>query len=339
MQNTAHTQELISTAAAMVAAHKGLVALDESVSTLNKRFEAEGIPQTEEWRRAYREVLITTPGIGDYINGAILFEETVYQQTLAGVPFIDVLKQAGIIPGIKLDGGTEDLPGFPGEKVTKGLDDLAGRLDIFAKLGLRFAKWRAVILIDGLLPTEACIVSNAHALARYAAACQHAGIVPIVEPEVIMDGDHSIERCAEVTETVIRVLFEQLHLLHVDLRGIILKPNMVLAGKDADQENSHEIVAKLTVDCLRNAVPATVAGIAFLSGGQDASSAALNLNAINATYKDVLPWPVTYSFSRALHQPALEIWKGKEENSKAAQESFLYQAKMNYTARKGELQG
>ena len=337
MQNTAYTQELISTAAAMVADYKGLVALDESVSTLNKRFEAQNIPQTEEWRRAYREVLITTPGISAYINGAILFEETVYQQTLAGIPFVEVLKQAGIIPGIKLDEGTVDLPGFPGEKVTKGLDDLAERLDIFAKLGLRFAKWRAVILIDGLLPTEACIVSNAHALARYAAACQHAGIVPIVEPEVIMDGSHSIERCAEVTESVIRVLFEQLHLLNVDLRGIILKPNMVLAGKDSDQVNDHDTVAEFTVSSLRNTVPASVAGIAFLSGGQEASAAALNLNAINSKYKEVLPWPVTYSFSRALHQPALEIWKGKDENAKAAQESFLHQAQLNHTARKGEL--
>lgn len=337
MQNTAHTQQLIDTAAAMVANYKGLVALDESVATLNKRFEAAGIPQTEEYRRAYREVLITTPGIGDYINGAILFEETVYQQTVAGVPFIEVLKQAGIIPGIKLDEGTEDLPGFPGEKITKGLDDLAERLAIFAKLGLRFAKWRAVILIDGMLPSEACLVSNAHALARYAAACQHAGIVPIVEPEVVMDGDHSIERCAAVTESVIRALFAQLHLLNVDLRGVILKPNMVLAGNGSDQENDHATVAALTVSCLRNAVPATVAGVAFLSGGQEAMSAALNLNAINATYKAVLPWPVTYSFSRALHQPALEIWKGQEENAIAAQESFLYQAKLNYTARKGEL--
>jgi len=337
MQNTAHTQELISTAAAMVADYKGLVALDESVSTLNKRFEAENIPQTEEWRRAYREVLITTPGINAYINGAILFEETVYQQTLAGVPFIDVLKQAGIIPGIKLDEGTIDLPGFPGEKVTKGLDDLAERLDVFAKLGLRFAKWRAVILIDGLLPTDACLVSNAHALARYAAACQHAGIVPIVEPEVIMDGSHSIERCAEVTESVIRILFEQLHLLNVDLRGIILKPNMVLAGKDSDQVNDHDTVAEFTVNSLRNAVPASVAGIAFLSGGQESTSAALNLNAINSKYKEVLPWPVTYSFSRALHQPALEIWKGKDENATAAQESFLEQALLNHNARKGAL--
>jgi len=337
MQDTAHTQELIKTAAAMVADYKGLVALDESIATLDKRFEAAGIPQTAEYRRAYREVLITSPGINAYINGAILFEETVYQQTVNGVPFIDVLKQAGIILGIKLDEGTADLPGFPGEKVTKGLDDLPERLSIFAKLGLRFAKWRAVILIDGLLPTEACMVSNAHALARYAAACQHAGIVPIVEPEVVMDGNHSIERCAEVTETVIRILFEQLHLLKVDLRGLILKPNMVLAGVDAGQQADYDTVAELTVNCLRNAVPATVAGIAFLSGGQEALSAALNLNAMNANYKAVLPWPVTYSFSRALHQPALEIWKGKAENTIAAQQSFLHQGKMNYTARKGEL--
>jgi fructose-bisphosphate aldolase class I len=337
MQNTAYTPELITTATAMMADFKGLVALDESVATLNKRFEAAGIPQTAEYRRAYREVLITTPGINAYINGAILFEETVYQQTAAGVPFIDVLNQAGIIPGIKLDEGTADLPGFPGEKVTKGLDDLEERLGIFAKLGLKFAKWRAVILIDEDLPSEACIISNAHALARYAAACQHAGIVPIVEPEVVMDGNHTIERCAEVTESVIRVLFEQLHLLKVELGGLILKPNMVLAGNDAGVEVDHELVAELTVNCLRNAVPATVAGIAFLSGGQDALSAALNLNAMNAHYKALLPWPVTYSFSRALHQPALEIWKGDAAHIQAAQKSFLHQGKINYTARKGEL--
>jgi fructose-bisphosphate aldolase class I len=328
--------QLIMTAEAMVADDKGLVAIDESVATLNKRFEAAGIPQTEEYRRAYREVLITTPGIGEYINGAILFDETVYQQTLSGTPFIEALNNAGVIPGIKLDEGTEDLPGSPAEKVTKGLDDLAERLMAYGKLGLRFAKWRAVILIDGSLPTEACIVSNAHALARYAAACQQAGIVPIVEPEVIMDGGHTIERCAEVTEWALRELFNQLHILKVELRGLILKPNMVLPGKDAREKAGADQVAKLTVECLLNAVPAAVAGIAFLSGGQDPESASRNLNAINLNYKTELPWPVTYSFSRALHQPALEIWSGKEENVKAAQESFLELGKANKAARKGE---
>jgi fructose-bisphosphate aldolase class I len=337
MENKDQIQELIRTAKAMVADHKGLVAIDESVSTLNKRFEAAGIPQTEAFRRAYREVLITTPGISDYINGAILFDETVYQETLSGIPFIQVLNEAGIIPGIKLDEGTEDLPGFSGEKVTKGLDDLAERLTAYKKLGLRFAKWRGVILIDGLLPSEACIVSNAHALARYAAACQLAGIVPIVEPEVIMDGDHTIERCAEVTEKVLRELFKQLYLLKVELGGLILKPNMVLPGKDSPEKADADQVAALTVRCLRNAVPATVSGIAFLSGGQDPLEASRNLNAINLHYKEELPWPVTYSFSRALHQPALEIWGGKEENVKAAQESFIQQAKANKAARKGEL--
>ncbi|QNK64977.1 fructose-bisphosphate aldolase class I [Pedobacter sp. PAMC26386] len=329
-------QQLISTAKAMVANFKGLVAIDESVSTLNKRFELAGIPQTEEYRRAYREVLITTPGIGNYINGAILFDETVYQKTLTGIPFMEELKKAGVIPGIKLDEGTEDLAGFPKEKVTKGLDDLAERLTAYAKLGLKFAKWRGVILIDGELPSVACIVSNTHALARYAAACQREGIVPIVEPEVIMDGDHTIERCAEVTESVLRSLFKELHLLKVELGGVILKPNMILAGKDAPQKSSPELVAKLTVNCLRNAVPATVAGVAFLSGGQDPVTASLNLNAINKNYKAELPWPVTYSFSRALHQPALEIWKGKTENVKAAQDSFLQLAKANKAAREGE---
>ncbi|MET4139795.1 fructose-bisphosphate aldolase class I [Pedobacter sp. UYP1] len=330
------TKQLISTAKAMVASFKGLVAIDESVATLNKRFELAGIPQTEEYRRAYREVLITTPGIGDYINGAILFDETVHQQTLSGVPFLEALKEAGVIPGIKLDEGTEDLAGFPKEKVTKGLDDLQERLTAYATQGLKFAKWRGVILIDGELPSQACIVSNTHALARYAAACQRAGIVPIVEPEVIMDGNHTIERCAEVTEKVLRSLFEELYLLKVELGGLILKPNMILAGKDAPEKADAALVAKLTVNCLRNSVPATVAGIAFLSGGQDPVTASQNLNAINAAYKEILPWPVTYSFSRALHQPALEIWKGKTENVKAAQDSFLELAKANHEARKGD---
>lgn len=337
MENKDHTHQLIMTAKAMVADHKGLVAIDESVSTLNKRFEAAGIPQTEAYRRAYREVLITTPGIGEYINGAILFDETVHQQTLAGVPFLQALNEAGVIPGIKLDEGTEDLPGFPGEKVTKGLDDLAERLVSYHQQGLRFAKWRGVIKIDRTLPSTACIVSNAHALARYAAACQLAGIVPIVEPEVIMDGDHTIERCAEVTEQVLRELFSQLYLLKVDLAGLILKPNMVLPGKDSTQQVTADRVAELTVKCLRNAVPATVQGIAFLSGGQEPELASAHLNAINLNYKNELPWPVTYSFSRALHQPALEIWAGKDENVKAAQESFLAQGKANRSARKGEL--
>lgn len=337
MGQTDHSQELIKTAKAMVADQKGLVAIDESISTLNKRFAAAGIPQTEEYRRAYREVLISTPGINEYINGAILFDETVYQKTSEGVLFIDVLTKAGIIAGIKLDEGTEDLAGFAGEKVTKGLDDLVSRLEIYAKLGLRFAKWRGVILIDGLLPTDACIVSNVHALARYAAACQMAGIVPIVEPEVIMDGDHSIERCAEVTEKVLHVLFEQLYLLKVNLEGLILKPNMVLAGKDSVQKNDPDSVARFTVNCLLNTVPAKVAGIAFLSGGQEPVAASKNLNAMNANYRGKLPWPVTYSFSRALHQPALEIWKGKKENVKAAQESFIQQGENNKKARKGEL--
>jgi fructose-bisphosphate aldolase class I len=331
-----NTKQLINTAKAMVAGYKGLVAIDESVSTLNKRFELAGIPQTAAYRRAYREVLITTPGIGDYINGAILFEETVHQQTLAGIPFMDELKKAGVIPGIKLDEGTEDLAGFPKEKITKGLDSLAERLSAYANLGLKFAKWRGVILIDGALPSEACVVSNTHALARYAAACQRAGIVPIVEPEVIMDGNHSIERCAEVTEKVLRTLFEQLYLLKVESGGLILKPNMVLPGKDSTQKADPELVAELTVNCLRNAVPASVAGIAFLSGGQDPVTATQNLDAVNRYDQAELPWPVTYSFSRALHQPALEIWKGKAENVKAAQDSFLQMAKANKAARQGK---
>lgn len=337
MEDKDRIDQLIATAKAMVADHKGLVAMDESVATLNSRFEAAGIPQTEEYRRAYRELLITTPGIGDYLNGAILFDETIDQQTLSGVPFLEALQASGLIPGIKLDEGTEDLPGFPGEKVSKGLDNLTERLTRYARLGLRFAKWRGVIQIKGALPTEASIISNTHLLARYAASCQQAGIVPIVEPEVIMDGDHTITRCAEVTEKVLRSLFEQLYLLNVNLEGLILKPNMILPGNDATEKATPEEVAAHTVRVLRNAVPADVTGIAFLSGGQDPADAAENLNAINSLYKDDLPWPVTYSFSRASHQPALEIWKGLPANATAAQASFLETGKINKAARRGEL--
>lgn len=335
MENTARTQQLIMTASAMVANHKGIVAMDESIPTLHKRFEAAGIPQTEENRRTYRELLMCTAGIGEHLNAAILFEETIHQHSLGGVPFLEILTNAGIIPGIKVDQGTEALPGFSKEKVTKGLDQLAQRLADYAKQGLRFAKWRGVILIEGALPSPACILANAHALARYAADCQAAGLVPIVEPEVLMDGNHSIERCAEVTENVLHVLFEQLYLLKVDLRGLILKPNMVLPGTDGPAADVN-LIAKLTVNCLRNAVPAAVAGIAFLSGGQHALAASANLNAINLNYKNELPWPVTFSFSRALHQPSLALWKGKDENVKVAQALFLQYAKVNHLAVKGE---
>src|ERR1700728_1902850 len=253
-----NAQELIETTKTLAAGDKGLLAIDESNPTCNKRFAGLGIPQTEEARRAYRELIVTTPGLGESISGAILYDETIRQKTRDGRPFVDVLNQAGIIPGIKVDQGAKDLAGFPGEKVTEGLDGLRERLAAYYQLGARFAKWRAVIIIDAGLPTQGCLEANVHALARYAALCQEAGLVPIVEPEVLMDGAHTLERCAEVTEDALVALFGQLYTQRIDLRCTILKPNMVLPGKDCPTQESVEAVADTTVTCLLQAVPAAV---------------------------------------------------------------------------------
>jgi fructose-bisphosphate aldolase class I len=327
---------LVTTAKALMASGKGLLAMDESTPTCNKRFAAYGISQTPESRRDYRELILTTPDLGQYLSGVILFDETVRQTTRSGKPLISLTEEAGIIPGIKVDTGTTDLAGFPGEKITEGLDGLNGRLTEYAAMGLRFAKYRAVIDIDDDIPTVECIEANMHGLARYAAICQHAGIVPIVEPEVIMHGAHSMNTCGLVTEKVLKSLFYHLYKQRVMLEGIILKPNMVLAGLDAPEQPGLAAVALATVQCLLHCVPAATAGIAFLSGGQTPRQATARLNRMNLEFKSSLPWPLTFSFSRALQAPALEMWKGKDENRTAAQQLLLYRTKCNSLARRGE---
>lgn len=331
-----HREALIKTANDLVQKGKGLLAMDESMPTCHKRFAALGIPETEEARRSYRELIVTTPKLGDFISGAILFDETVYQSTKAGVSFIEILNNAGIIPGIKVDGGTKDLALCPNEKITEGLDGLRERLETYSKLGLRFAKWRAVIVINEKgLPTKAAIKANAHALCRYAALCQEVGLVPIVEPEVLMDGNHSLERCFEVTQKVLHTVFHQLFSSHILLEGMILKPNMVLPGLSASKQETVTEVANSTIRCLLRTVPAAVPGIAFLSGGQPAELATERLNEMNVKFKSQLPWRVTFSFSRALQDSALKIWKGQESNVKKAQEMLYHRAKCNGAASQG----
>jgi fructose-bisphosphate aldolase class I len=329
-------QTLIDTAKTLMADHKGLLAMDESTATCDKRFVGQGIPKTEDMRRRWRDLIVTTPGLGDSISGAILFDETIRQQTLAGVPFAQALRDAGIIPGIKVDAGAKPLAFHPDEKVTEGLDGLRERLEEYASMGARFAKWRAVIAIGDGMPTQTCIDVNAHALARYAALCQDTGIVPIVEPEVLMDGDHPLGRCAEVTSEVLSAVFEQLEAQGVVLEGMLLKPNMVLPGLSAKTQASVDEVAVATVTCFLRTVPPEVPGIAFLSGGQAAELASARLNAINASYGSSLLWPVTFSFSRAIQQPALELWKGKAENVGQAQQALLHRAICNRAARRGK---
>jgi fructose-bisphosphate aldolase class I len=327
--------ELIPTVRALLAEGKGLLAMDESNPTCHKRFAALGIPQTEEYRRAWRELIVTTPGLGQAISGAILFDETLRQKTKDGRPFLEVLRKAGIVPGIKVDAGAHALAGFPGEKVAEGLDGLRGRLKEYFELGARFAKWRAVIVIGEGLPTQGCLEANGHALARYAALCQEAGIVPIVEPEVLMDGSHTLQRCAEVTEETLVKLFGQLFEQRVDLRATILKPNMVLPGTDCPKQESVGDVANATVRGLLKAVPHAVPGIAFLSGGQPAELATARLNAMQVQFPKV-PWVLTFSYSRATQQPALDRWLGKDENLEAAQKALWHRAKLNGAARRGE---
>jgi fructose-bisphosphate aldolase class I len=327
--------ELIPTVRAMMTPGKGLLAMDESNKTCHARFAAEGIPQTEEFRRKWRELIVTTPGLGEGISGAILFDETMRQSTKDGVSFVTCLQEAGIVPGIKVDEGAKSLAGFPGERVTEGLDNLRGRLKEYFDLGARFAKWRAVIIIGEGIPTNGCLEANCHALARYAALCQEAGIVPIVEPEVLMDGPHTLARCAEVTEEALVKLFGQLFEQRVDLRATILKPNMVLPGKECPTQDSVEAVADATVRCLLKAVPHAVPGVAFLSGGQTPELATARLNAMHLQYPKT-PWAVTFSYSRATQEPALDLWKGKDENVAASQKALYKRAKLNGLAQKGE---
>lgn len=329
-------QAILDTAQALVAGDKGLLAMDESNSTCNKRFAALGIPQTEEVRRAYRELIVTTPNLGQCISGAILYDETIHQETKAGIPFVKVLIDAGIIPGIKVDTGAIDLAGHPGEKVTEGLDGLRNRLAEYAQMGARFAKWRAVIAVSDGIPSRGCIEVNAHALARYAALCQEAGLVPVVEPEVLMDGDHTLARCAETTEEVLRAVFEQLYLQRVALEGMLLKPNMVAPGLACSTPATVDEVADASVKCLLRAVPAAVPGIAFLSGGQPSELASGRLNAMNVRFASRPPWALAFSFARAIQQPALEIWRGEQANVRAAQQALFHRANCNRAARRGE---
>jgi fructose-bisphosphate aldolase, class I len=331
-----NAQGLMDTARTLVAGDKGLLAMDESNPTINKRFAAFGIPQTEEARRAYRELIVTTPGLDESISGAILYDETIRQRKKGGTPFIKVIIDAGIIPGIKVDTGAKDMAGYPGEKVTEGLDGLRGRLAEYSQMGARFAKWRAVIAMGDGTPSPGCIEANAQALARYAALCQEAGLVPVVEPEVLMDGEHTLERCCEVTEEVLRTVFHQLYTQRVMLEGMILKPNMVLPGLTCLKQATVDEVADATVRCLLRAVPAAVPGIAFLSGGQPAELATAHLNAMNARFKSRLPWALAFSFARAIQQPALDIWQGRDANVLAAQQALDHRARCNRAARRGE---
>ncbi len=329
-------KQLIESAHALVANDKGLLAIDESNPTCNKRFAKLGIAENEERRRAYRELIVTTPGLSDCISGVILYDETIRQKTLAGEPIIKVLCDHGIIPGIKVDTGAKALAGHPGEKITEGLDSLRERLSEYYAMGARFAKWRAAIAVDDSLPSRGCIAANAHALARYAALCQEAGLVPVVEPEVIMDGSHTLQRCASLTEEVLRTVFEQLCEQRVTLEAMLLKPNMVLPGLSCPEQPSLHVVAEATVNCLLRTVPAAVAGIAFLSGGQSAELASARLNAINIRCMSRPPWALTFSFARAIQQPALEIWRGDGANVNAAQQTLLQRARCNRAARRGE---
>ena len=329
-------QLLKDTAKLLFADNKGLLAMEESNGTCNKRFEKLGIPQTVEARRAYRELIVTTPGLGESIGGAILYDETIRQQKNDGTPLVKVLIEAGITPGIKVDTGAKELAGHPGEKVTEGLDGLRDRLAEYFQMGARFAKWRAVIAIGRGLPSWGCIEANAHALARYAALCQEEGLVPVVEPEVVMDGEHTLEECCEVTGEMLRTAFSELFAQRVVLEGMVLKPNMVLPGMSSSSQPTLDEVADATVNCFLRAVPAAVPAIAFLSGGQPAELASARLNAMNVRFKSRLPWALAFSFARAIQQPALEIWKGQDDNVSAAQQALYHRALCNRAARRGE---
>lgn len=329
---TAHNLAL--TAKAMVAPGKGILAADESSGTIKKRFDAIQLESTTENRRAYREMLFTTPGAADFISGVILFDETIRQATRDGTPFPKYLADHGMIPGIKVDAGAKALAGFPGETITEGLDGLRERLKEYSGLGARFAKWRAVITIGRDLPTEFCLAANAHALARYAALCQEAGIVPIVEPEVLMDGDHDLARCAAVTARTLDLTFEQLKAHRVDFTGMVLKPNMVVPGEDCPRQASVAEVAEATLKCLKAHVPATVPGIAFLSGGQSPEESTEHLSAMNAS--GPLPWQLTFSYGRALQAPAIKAWGGKASQWQAGQAAFAKRARLNGLAHSGK---
>lgn len=329
-------QPLKDTVSKLFANDKGLLAMDESIPTCNKRFASLGIPQTEPYREAYRDMIITAPGLGDCIGGAILFDETIRQKRADGTPFVKLVHEAQIIPGIKTDLGAKDMPNHPGEKVTEGLDGLRERLKEYYGMGARFSKWRAVITIGDSIPSRGCIEVNASTLARYAALCQEQGLVPIVEPEVLMDGDHTLERCRAVTEEVLHTVFDQLYLQRVAFEGMILKPNMVVPGLKCPVQESVEEVADATVETLLRAVPAAVPAVAFLSGGQSDELASQRLSAMNKRFKGRMPWALAFSYARAIQQPAMEIWKGDPANIPAAQKALYQRAHANVIARRGE---
>jgi fructose-bisphosphate aldolase class I len=326
--------ELNKVAQAMVAPGKGILAADESSGTIKKRFDAIGVESTEGNRRDYREMLFRSSEGMKHISGVILYDETIWQKAKDGTPLVELIKKAGSIPGIKVDEGTKPLPFCPGEVVTAGLDKLPDRLPKYYEQGAGFAKWRAVIDIGAGIPSYACIRANAHALGRYAALCQVNQIVPIVEPEVLMDGDHDIERCQQVTELVLKLQFEELYFQRVALEGIVLKPNMVISGKKNGKRAGIEEVAERTVKVLKNCVPGAVPGIAFLSGGQSDEEATAHLDAMNKIGN--LPWTLTFSYGRALQHAPQTTWKGKSENVAAAQRAFAHRAKMNGLAALGQ---
>ncbi len=327
---------LVDTARVLVAGDRGLLAIDESTPTCDRRFAKLGIPLTEEARRAYRELIVRTPQLAECISGVILYDETIRQHTEDGTSFVAAILDAGMIPGIKVDVGAKDLAGCAGERITEGLDGLRARLSEYARMGARFAKWRAVIALGDGLPSRACVEANAHALARYAALCQEAGLVPAVEAEVLMEGAHTLARCGEVTEQVLRTVFDQLYTQRVALEGMLLKPNMVVPGASAAEQPSADVVADATVDCLLRAVPAAVPGVAFLSGGQSGPLASARLNAMNVRFASRRPWALTFSFGRAIQYPALEIWRGEAAHVQAAQQALLHRARCDRAARRGE---
>jgi fructose-bisphosphate aldolase class I len=327
-------RDMEATARALVADGKGILAADESVSTLTKRFDALGIPSTEQSRRAYREMLFTAPGAAECISGVIMYDETIRQKSSTGTPLAQVLSSQGIVPGIKVDTGAKPLAGSSGETVTEGLDGLRDRVAEYRAMGARFAKWRAVIRITDALPSHACVTANAHALARYAALCQEGGVVPIVEPEVLMDGSHTIERCEDVTGTVLHAVFQTLFEQRVSLESMLLKPNMVIAGKECPRQAPVQEVATATLRCLRRHVPAAVPGIVFLSGGQSDRVATAHLNAMNQLPVP-RPWTLSFSYGRALQDAALDAWHGRQENLKSGQQALSHRARCNGAASRG----
>lgn len=327
--------EMIETAAAMVAPGRGILAIDESTGTCKKRFDSIGVDCTEENRRDYRHMLLSAPDLGEHISGVILFDETLRQSSADGVPFVKIMQDNGVIPGIKVDKGAHPLAGFDGEKITEGLDGLRERLNEYYELGARFAKWRAVITIDDSNPSQACIDANCHALARYAALCQEAGLVPMVEPEVLMEGDHDLETAYEVTILTLKTLFDQLFDQNVVLEACILKSSMVLAGSACKEQSTVDDIAEATLDCFYNTVPAALAGIVFLSGGQSEIDATENLDAMNRIGD--LPWALSFSYGRALQSSALKVWGANtQDNVKAAQAELLHRARMNGLAAMGQ---